>query len=276
MNKGEREHLIRLARSRARLAKAEAAEREKILLAEVRDLMTREYQARDELWAEAVKIAEEAARKANDLIVARCLDLGIPADQAPSLGLSWQARRAGFEDKSRRAELWKVAQSRLTALTTAAKTSIDRASLETETALISSALESEDAQAFLAQMPSAAELMPSLGLDDLGVKTWQPPEGIASKLVTPTTPADLRRRKVLRAIEAHPGASDREIGRPRAWITKLSPATGGVGNCPGAVGNSPPRTTAVMRNSEGRPTHGGRPAHDEDLPAAERAKSWPV
>jgi hypothetical protein len=213
MNKTERDDLRSLARQRAKLAKTEATQREKILLAEIEDLIAAEYQARDELWAEATEIAEEAAAKANDLIVARCADLGIPAKYAPQLQLAWRARSPAFADAGRRAELCKVAQSRLTALTSTAKLEIDRKLLATEEALITSELQSSDAQAFLAAMPTAEQLMPPLSLDDLGVTTWQPPEGAAAELLTPSTPADRRRRKALRAIAAHPGASDREVGR---------------------------------------------------------------
>ena len=74
-------------------------------------------------------------------------------------------------------------------------------------------LESEDARAALAAMPTAEQLMPALSLDDLGVKTWQPPEGAAAALLEPSTPADRKRRKVRQAIEANPGASDREVAR---------------------------------------------------------------
>jgi hypothetical protein len=211
MNKSDRDELLRLARSRARLAKTEAAQREKILLAEIDDLMAAEFEARDELWADAVVIAEEAAAKANGQIAAQCALLGIPARYAPRLVLHWSGRSPEFA--RRQGELRKVAQSRLAALTSAAKLEIDRQQLATETALITPSLESEDARAFLEAMPTAEQLMPSLSLDDLGVKTWQPPEGAASALLTPSTTADRKRRKVLRAIEAHPGASDREVGR---------------------------------------------------------------
>jgi hypothetical protein len=213
MDHREREQLIRLARLHAKQAKTDAAERAKILAAEVADLTAAEFQARDELWADATEIAEEAAAKANAIIVARCADLGIPAKDAPRLELGWSARGRDFSDYTRRGELEKLAKKRLDALTAKAKAAIDRKLLDTETALIAGSLESEDARAILATMPTAEQLMPPLSLDDLGVTTWQPPEGAAAELLTPSTPADRRRRKALRAIAAHPGASDREIGR---------------------------------------------------------------
>ena len=78
---------------------------------------------------------------------------------------------------------------------------------------MASGLESAEARAFLERMPTAEQLMPALGLDDLGVKTWQPPPGAASTLLAPSTTADRRRRKILAAIEASPGASNRAIAQ---------------------------------------------------------------
>ena len=60
-------------------------------------------------------------------------------------------------------------------------------------------------------MPTVADLMPALSLQDLGVTRWQPPEDIAAQLTTPMTPAQRRQRQIRRAIEANPGASDRKI-----------------------------------------------------------------
>lgn len=213
MTRSDRDDLIGLARKRAKLAKDRAAEREKILIAETEDLMTAAFAAEDALWAEAVAIAEKAARAANERIAEACALLGIPPEHAPGLELRWRSRSSAFSDRERRAELRRLAHSRLTALTAAAKTRIDEQLLEVETALVAGGLASGQAREVLARLPTADELMPVLSLDDLGVKTWQPPEGAAAALLTPSTPADRRRRKMLRAIEQHPGASDREIGR---------------------------------------------------------------
>jgi hypothetical protein len=62
-------------------------------------------------------------------------------------------------------------------LTATARTILHGKQLETGTALIAGSLETDEARAFLAAMRTAAQLMPSLSLDDLGVKHWQPPEG---------------------------------------------------------------------------------------------------
>lgn len=211
MSRADRDALIRVVKLRGKQAKDEADTREKVLLAQIEDQMSAEFSRRDELWAEAVAIAEDAARKANDLIVARCVDLGIPAAQAPRLRTGWLSRSPDFIDPKRRAELRRLAQARLTALTKTAKTTIDRHAGEAETALLLGGLESSEARELARSLPTAEALMPALTLDDLGVKGWQPPEDAAGQLLTPSTTADRKRRRILRAIEANPDATDRGI-----------------------------------------------------------------
>ena len=65
MTKAEREQLIRIVRARARQAEREAASREKVLLAEVQNELTAEYEAQGAMWGEAIAIAHDAVAKAN-------------------------------------------------------------------------------------------------------------------------------------------------------------------------------------------------------------------
>jgi len=210
----DREQLVKLVRARARQAVREADMREKILLAEVQEQLTAEFDAHDRLWADAVVIAQEAAAKANAHIRSVCSDLGIPPKDAPGLELAWRSRNSDYADKSRRAELRKLAETKLAALTKVAKTEIQGAALDTEEQLVIGGLTSDAARQFVeTTMPTVEGLMPALGLDDLGVKHWQPPEDAASQLTTPMTASARKRRQVLRAIEANPTASNREIAR---------------------------------------------------------------
>ncbi len=213
MTSADRQALIRITKARAKQAEREAEMREKTLYAEVIDLMTAEFEAHDRLWKEAVTIAEEYAAKANAQIQARCAELGIPPKDAPGLELGWRRRGGEYENERRRAELRKLAETRLAALTKTAKTMIQSAALNTEEQLVLGGLESDQAREVFESMPTVEQLMPPLSLDDLGVKRWQPPEDAAGQLTTPSTPADRRRRQILRAIEANPGASDRAISQ---------------------------------------------------------------
>jgi hypothetical protein len=213
MSRRDRDDLIRIAKARAKQAKAEADQREKVLIAETENMISTEFEARDEMWDEAVAIAEDAAAKANDLIVARCADLGIPAKDAPSLELGWRRRNLAYEDRELRAESRKRAKVRLAALTTTAKTMIDKNVLDIEEALIVGNLESDKARELVQAMPSVEALMPALALDDIGVVGWQSPAGAAAELMRPTTAADVKRKRVRQAIAANPDASNREIAR---------------------------------------------------------------
>ena len=112
MTKGDRDALIRIAKGRARQARTNAKTREKILVTEVLELAMPEHEARDALWADAVQIAEESVVKANAHHQARCVDLGIPARDAPKVQVSWMDRSERFANPRRRAELLKLAEKR--------------------------------------------------------------------------------------------------------------------------------------------------------------------
>ena len=136
---------------------------------------------------------------------------GVPSEHAPQLQRMWWSRSPQFADRERRSELEKLAKTRVAAMTKMAKTEIQNATLKIEEELVLGGLESDEAKAVVTQLPTAENLMPSLSLDDLGVRCWQPDEDAAYQLAAPRTTADRKRRRVLRAIENNPGASDRKI-----------------------------------------------------------------
>lgn len=117
MTKVERDRLIKLARVRAKQAEREAEARQATLLAEVQDQLTAEFDAHDKLWSDAVTVAEKALDKANAQIRLKCAELGIPAGEAPQLMMGWRSRSPSYTDRERRAELRKLAETRLYALT---------------------------------------------------------------------------------------------------------------------------------------------------------------
>ena len=213
MTRAERDDLFKANRLRTKQAEREAERQEKILDAEVIDLMTTEFEARDALWAKFVEVGKEVVDKANAEIRAICADMGIPPKFAPGLSVSWMARSPEFGLKTRRDELQKLAQARLAARTKDIKAEINAQATDREVQLIAGSLTSAEAHAQLASMPSVADLMPEVTLEDLGVKRWQPPEGAAAALLTPLTTADRKRRRVLRVIEANPGDVDRRSAK---------------------------------------------------------------
>ena len=169
MSNRERGELISLCKQRAKLAKDMAGYRAADLMADFEEQLATEYAwDDDETWREAHQIASEALAEANELIVARCRELGIPKRFAPSLARPHWHPRGENDVKERRAELRKVAKTRLDAMAKGAKTQIDRASLEVQTYLVSEGLESDAAVAFLETgMPTVESLMPPLAVPEV-------------------------------------------------------------------------------------------------------------
>jgi hypothetical protein len=240
LSKSDRDNLIRIARQRAKQAEREADARAKTLLAEVLNDLAAEYDHQDQLWRDAVKISEEAVRATNARIVAQCAELGIPANRAPGVEVGWRSRSPETADQRRRAELKELAQARITALTQDAKAAIQAATLDVEERLILDGLESGRAKALLSELPTVEALMPTQSIDSLGVDRWQVADSAGAALSTPHTPADRKRRKVLKAIARHPEASDRTIAtlagvdhktiaayRSRGELVALPPGVGG-------------------------------------------------
>ena len=108
---------------------------------------------------------------ANEKIAAECAAIGMWSPSAPRLSLSWHSRWETHAP-GRRAELRKLAATRLAALTATAESALDEWAVATETALIADGLESDEARACLDRMPAVEELMPPVGLKDLGLKHY--------------------------------------------------------------------------------------------------------
>jgi Winged helix-turn-helix DNA-binding len=213
MTKADRDALIRVAKNRAKQAEREAETREKILIAEIQEELTAEFDAEDQLWAEAVRVAEQQIAKANAQIEAACLDMGVPSNHAPRIQAHWMSRSPEYSDRTRRAQLKELATKRVAALTKLAKTAIQDTVLRIEEQLLLGGLSTDEARSVYEAMPTAEQLMPNLDLADLGVVRWQPDEDAAHRLMAPRTTADRKRRQVLRAIANNPGASNRQIAQ---------------------------------------------------------------
>jgi hypothetical protein len=176
MTRAEREDLLKVVRIRAKVAKADAGARSAKLKAEFEAQLAAEYSYDDDaIWQQAHAAARTAAQEAQHIVARRCEELGIPGRFAPSLHLQWYHRGENAV-KSRRQELTRVAHSKIDELEKEAKLEIDRASAETQTKLLAAGLESAEAQAFLEAMPTAAQLMPPVNLQDVRKQIALPPE----------------------------------------------------------------------------------------------------
>jgi hypothetical protein len=162
MTKGERTELGQLIRKREKVLKAAAAERSAKMMAEFDAQSAQIYSFDDDkVWKKAAEAVQSVAKEDNKQILTRCRELGIPAEFAPGISVGWYERGQNAA-AARRAELRRMAKSRVDAIEQEAKTQIERMSLEAQTAVIASGIESPAAKAFLEAMPPIEALMPSL------------------------------------------------------------------------------------------------------------------
>lgn len=167
MSRAEREELKKLARERARVAKADAARRSADLKAMFEEQVVTIYEYdRDDVWKDAVEAAEQAVEEAQEKIVERCQALGIPRELAPYLQFGWVGRgQQGV--RQRQMELRGAAYKRIEAMERSARHEIDRSALEIQTQLVAAGLTSDDAVAFLGAMPTVDALMPAMDIREL-------------------------------------------------------------------------------------------------------------
>jgi hypothetical protein len=200
MKRGEREDLQRLIRQREKVLKSAAKQRSAELLADFENQLGTIYQFdQDEVWAEAKKLAEREVEKANARIAERCQQLGIPKRFAPSIGHVWFGRGDNGV-KERRAELRKMAVTRIEAIEQDAIVKIEMASVNAQTEIATHGLTSEAARTFIERLPSIATLMPALAMSEIADDA-EPP--IVEQLLSPNTLRQRRYRERHRnALEA--------------------------------------------------------------------------
>ena len=165
-SKGERGELMRHSRRRESVAIDDAKARSEQLLADFEQAMATEFAADDERWRVKLARVKALATEINEHIIADVREGGFPAEFAPGLSLSWVSRGENIL-KERRAELRKVAQTRLAAIERRAIAAIKRQSVEYEGLILTDGLASEAARALLAAMPKIEELMPPLNVADI-------------------------------------------------------------------------------------------------------------
>jgi len=168
MTSKERSELLALVRARARVAKAETDERAAALIADYeRQSATIFSFDQDHVWKEAMQKAEDAAREAQRQVTARCNELGIPPAFQPGVFSAGWYGRGQNGVASRRAELRRVAETKIEALRKAAVTQIERKSVELQEQIVAEGLTSDSAKTFLEAMPTVVSLMPVLDVQRL-------------------------------------------------------------------------------------------------------------
>lgn len=166
MTKSERDELAKVARMQAKVAKADIEQRQRDLLADVEGQLAAQYSAQHEAWEELVAEAKLAVDAVDAEIARRAAEMGVPEQFRPSIGLDYYSR-GGNGMASRRAELRKVAQTRLEADARKAKVEVDRRTAEICIQLASGGLSSPEAREFLDAMPRVDELLPNLRMPEL-------------------------------------------------------------------------------------------------------------
>jgi hypothetical protein len=119
--------------------------------------------------------------KANKLIAAQCVKLGIPARFAPRLDCSWYSRGENAS-KERRAELRKMAETRIAAIEQAAIVQIGMATVQAQTEVAAGGMTSEAARAFFNKLPPIEALMPSFSFAEVAGEADPP---IVEQLLSP-------------------------------------------------------------------------------------------
>lgn len=161
LDKVEVRNLIAITKQRTRAARAEVIARAGAMLAEFERSMQDELGPQDEALGALHSEAEEHLAKINSLLRAKCQTIGVPTQWAPVFTVTFPAKDGTLITK-RRAEMRKVATSRLAALKTNALLEIERSESTLLTELITTQLLAKPAAEWLAQLPTAQALMPDV------------------------------------------------------------------------------------------------------------------
>jgi hypothetical protein len=208
ISKSEREDLQRLVRQREKVLKSAAKQRSADLLAEFENQIGQEYRFdQDKIWEQAEKLAQAVIDKAQKQVAARCRELGIPDQFAPSLDLVWNNRGYDNTVAGRRAELKRMAQTQIDAIERKAIVEIEMSCLEAQTALAVAGLTSDAAKAFVEGLPKIEVLMPDLSFAKIAGEA-EPP--VAEQLVSSNA---LRQRR-FRAKQAELKRNAQEALQP--------------------------------------------------------------
>jgi hypothetical protein len=185
MTRRDRDDLAKVVRLRAKVAKEAAAQRKADLLADFEAQLASEYAYDDdETWRQATEAAQQAVQVAEKLIAERCAELGIPKRFRPGLNVYWHGRGENAS-RERRAELRTVAKTRLDAMEKEARATIDARAADIQAKILAGGLETAEARAFAASLPTAEALMPPLDIKALrAVRGERPRYGLGGYALT--------------------------------------------------------------------------------------------
>jgi hypothetical protein len=170
LNRHESHDLSMIIKDRSKVLRAHAEEQAAACMADFeRQLATSYAFDQDEVWKKATLEAQRVVQESQALIAKRCKQLGIPPTFAPSISASWQGRGENML-ASRRAELRRVAQSSIAAMTKAAITKIEKQALDLRAQVVGMGLLSPDAKMFLESLAPVEESMRALDFGEIEKK----------------------------------------------------------------------------------------------------------
>jgi ElaB/YqjD/DUF883 family membrane-anchored ribosome-binding protein len=168
ITKTERNELRRVVRAQFKVLRSEvdqrAAELHVELDDEIRDRFADEDKRWDDLKWQIAELAREANRAANDLV--RQADMrGVEIPDGHDYEIIMDRRMA--RPTGDRERIRKDGRTRINAQVRAAKLQLERQEADLLRELAADAIESEDAQRFLASIPTIGELVPSTRLAEI-------------------------------------------------------------------------------------------------------------
>lgn len=166
MTKAERLELARVVRMRARLAKTEVTTRQAELMARFEEEVAAEYKINDDRWREIVATAKRMVHEIDEQVAEICKAAGIRPEFRPGIDIYWHYRGENASEK-RRAELRKVATTRLAAEAKRAFHEIDKAEVSLCTDLTERSLTTAEAKDWLERLPSVEVLLPPMSVAEI-------------------------------------------------------------------------------------------------------------
>lgn len=160
ITKGERAELRSLIRQRFKVLRADVEARRAELEAELEERITARFSDEDKQWSDAMFLIKEAAREANRQ--ANDILRGLNFEQMDaSRDFEIVAARDIRQPKAERNVLRTNGSKRINAQVRNAQLQLDRQEADLLTRLVAHGLDSEDARAFLGEIPTVSALVPA-------------------------------------------------------------------------------------------------------------------
>lgn len=173
LSRTETHDLGMIIKDRTKVLKAHVEEQAAVCLADFEHKLSATYAwDHDETWKRATEVAMAEVAKAQEVISARCAELGIPKTFAPMLGISWHNRGENAM-AARRTELRRLAKVSIEAMSKAAVTKIEKQSLHLRTQVVAMGLMTPEAHLFLESLAPVEEAMQGLDFVEIEKKLEQ-------------------------------------------------------------------------------------------------------